>query len=153
VGHAAAHAGAAHVGGADDADLNPAGELLVDDGAEEDVGVASVLFGHGGHDVVDAGQGELGPADDVDQQAVGLAGKLGGVEQRALFEALDDVGHGVLAGAGAEAEERLATLLGERLAKRGVIEVDQPVRCSMAQMLLTPRPIHSSARAKESSAL
>jgi hypothetical protein len=62
------------------------------------------LLGDGGHDLVDFGQGEIGAADDVYQQAVGLAGELGRGKQRAGLEIVERLGDGVGTGADGEAE-------------------------------------------------
>jgi len=125
-GQAAAEAGAAvEIAGAEDADFDALHHGFVDNRPHDDRRIAAKFLRDGTHEIIDLGESEIGPADNVDEEAIRFPGKFRGVQQRAKFQTFDGFRDGVRAGAMAEAKERFAATLLEDLAQGSEVEVDE----------------------------
>src|SRR4051794_13464095 len=111
------------VAGGHDGDPDLVVDLLVDHGAEDDVGVRVRGLRHRLGGLVDLPQGEVPAAGDREQDRAGALQR--GLEQRRLDRMLDRVHRAVISGAHADAEQRLPGL-GHDRAHVGEVEVDQP---------------------------
>ena len=90
--------------GGDDGHAHLVAQVVVDDGAEDDVGVLVRLLFHDGCGVVDLHQAQVGTASHRNEHA--LRALHGGLQQRGVDGLLGCRHHPVLAAGGADAHER-----------------------------------------------